>query len=75
MNFRDNSHAFSDTIFVRIAVGLIFFTEGILKYTESQTIAIQRVLPLAPPPFIPVRVYASLMPRLLRLMRHIPGLR
>jgi succinate-semialdehyde dehydrogenase / glutarate-semialdehyde dehydrogenase len=49
--------------------------EGILKYTESQTIAIQRVLPLAPPPFIPVRVYASLMPRLLRLMRHIPGLR
>jgi succinate-semialdehyde dehydrogenase/glutarate-semialdehyde dehydrogenase len=49
--------------------------EGILKYTESQTIAIQRLVPLAPPPFIPVRVYASLMPRLLRLMRHIPGLR
>lgn len=49
--------------------------EGILKYTESQTIAIQRWLPLAPPPFIPARVYASFMPRLLRLMRHIPGLR
>lgn len=49
--------------------------EGILKYTEPQTIAIQRGLPLAPPPFISRLVYASLMPRLLRLMRYIPGLR
>ncbi len=49
--------------------------EGILKYTEPQTIAIQRGLPLARPPFIPARAYASLMPRLLRLMRYIPGLR
>jgi putative oxidoreductase len=36
MNFRDNSHGFSDTIFVRIAVGLIFFTQGILKYTDPK---------------------------------------
>ena len=49
--------------------------EGILKYTEAQTVAIQRGLPLAPPPFLPERVYARFMPGLLRLLRHLPGLR
>jgi succinate-semialdehyde dehydrogenase/glutarate-semialdehyde dehydrogenase len=49
--------------------------EGILKYTEAQTVAIQRGLPLAPPRFIAERTYAALMPRLLRLMRWLPGLR
>ena len=49
--------------------------EGILKYTEAQTIAIQRGLPLAPPRFIPERLYSELMPQLLRVMRWVPGLR
>ncbi|HET7189211.1 MAG TPA: aldehyde dehydrogenase family protein, partial [Gemmatimonadaceae bacterium] len=49
--------------------------EGILKYTEAQTIAIQRGLPLAPPPFVSEQLYARFMPGLLRIMRRLPGLR
>jgi acyl-CoA reductase-like NAD-dependent aldehyde dehydrogenase len=49
--------------------------EGILKYTETQTIAEQRGMPLGPPPFIPEDAYSRMMPRLVGWMRHIPGLR
>ena len=49
--------------------------EGILKYTEAQTVAVQRWLPLAAPAFLPRRLYARLMPALLRLLRRLPGLR
>jgi succinate-semialdehyde dehydrogenase/glutarate-semialdehyde dehydrogenase len=49
--------------------------EGILKYTEAQTIAVQRLLPLAPLPFLREEVYSRWMPRLVGLMRRIPGLR
>jgi len=34
--FRENSNGFRGTIFIRIAVGLIFFTQGILKYTDAK---------------------------------------
>ena len=36
MSFRENSCGLSGTIFIRIAVGLIFFTQGILKYTDAK---------------------------------------
>jgi uncharacterized membrane protein YphA (DoxX/SURF4 family) len=36
MTFRENANSFSATIFIRIAVGLIFFTQGILKYTDAK---------------------------------------
>ena len=49
--------------------------EGILKYTESQTVAVQRGMPLAPPPGIPESSYVKAMTGLLRTLRHIPGLR
>jgi succinate-semialdehyde dehydrogenase/glutarate-semialdehyde dehydrogenase len=49
--------------------------DGILKYTEAQTIAVQRLLPLGPPPFLSERAYSAWIPRLVRLLRHIPGLR
>ena len=49
--------------------------EGILKYTESQTITIQRLLPLAPPWFLNESTYARWMPRLIALLRSVPGLR
>jgi acyl-CoA reductase-like NAD-dependent aldehyde dehydrogenase len=55
-------------------VGRRHGAEGILKYTEVQTIAIQRLMPLAPPAFLPERAYAQLMPRLARALRWIPGL-
>ncbi|HET9011468.1 MAG TPA: aldehyde dehydrogenase family protein, partial [Gemmatimonadaceae bacterium] len=56
-------------------VGRRHGAEGILKYTEAQTVAIQRGMPLAPPRFVAERTYAAMMPRLLRAMRWIPGLR
>lgn len=43
--------------------------EGILKFTESQTIAIQRLWPLAPLPGMDAGVYARWMTRLVRLVR------
>jgi hypothetical protein len=43
--------------------------EGIMKFTESQTVAIQRVLPVAPLPGMDVGVYARWMTKLLRLVR------
>jgi acyl-CoA reductase-like NAD-dependent aldehyde dehydrogenase len=49
--------------------------EGILKYTEAQTVAVQRGLPIAPPPFVSAEQYERTMTRLVRLMRHVPGLR
>ncbi|NUR78522.1 MAG: aldehyde dehydrogenase family protein, partial [Thermoleophilia bacterium] len=49
--------------------------EGVLKYTEAQTIATQRFMPLAPPPFLPEPMYEKLMSRVVRLLGRIPGLR
>ena len=46
---------------------------GITKYTDSQTIAVQRLLPLAPPRFLSAAQYASVMNRALRMLRRLPG--
>lgn len=48
--------------------------EGILKFTETQTIAMQRVVPLAPAFGMDRAGYARLMTRLLLLMRYLPFL-
>jgi succinate-semialdehyde dehydrogenase/glutarate-semialdehyde dehydrogenase len=48
---------------------------GIQKYTEPQTIARQRGLPLGPPGRMSYRRWAGIIARLLRLQRHTPGLR
>jgi succinate-semialdehyde dehydrogenase / glutarate-semialdehyde dehydrogenase len=49
--------------------------EGILKYTEVQTVSVQHVVPIAPPRGMRPERYARLMTRVLRLMRNVPGLR
>lgn len=49
--------------------------EGILKYTEAQTIAIQRGLPLAAPAGMPDEVFSRTMSTTLKALRRIPGLR
>jgi acyl-CoA reductase-like NAD-dependent aldehyde dehydrogenase len=49
--------------------------EGILKYTEAQTIAVQRGMALAPPRVMTEERFAGLVTRFLRAMRHLPGLR
>jgi succinate-semialdehyde dehydrogenase/glutarate-semialdehyde dehydrogenase len=48
---------------------------GITKYTEQQTIAIQRLLPIAPPPMVGQRLWGKLMTVSLRLLRRLPGVR
>ena len=49
--------------------------EGILKYTESQTVAEQRMAPLAAPPGVPEHLSVRGMTAALRAMKRIPGLR
>lgn len=49
--------------------------EGILKYTEAQNVAVQRLWPIGPLPGMGGEVYARIMTRLLALVRRIPGLR
>jgi succinate-semialdehyde dehydrogenase/glutarate-semialdehyde dehydrogenase len=48
---------------------------GITKYTEPQTVAVQRVMPIAPPPLVGQRLYAKGMTLGLRLLRRVPGVR
>lgn len=49
--------------------------QGILKYTEAQTVAVQRGLALAAPPGVSEFTYERVMTLLLRWLRRIPGLR
>jgi succinate-semialdehyde dehydrogenase/glutarate-semialdehyde dehydrogenase len=48
---------------------------GILKYTEPQTIAIERVLPVGVPPRLSAQRYARLMTTGLRVLRRLPGVK
>ena len=48
---------------------------GITKYTEQQTVAIQRGMPIAPPPGMPHPLWAKAMTASLRLLRRTPGIR
>ncbi len=49
--------------------------DGILKYTQSQTIAVQRGLPIGPPPGIPVDRYAAMMTTTLKALKRLPFLK
>jgi succinate-semialdehyde dehydrogenase/glutarate-semialdehyde dehydrogenase len=49
--------------------------EGILKYTEAQTVATQSLMLIGPNRFLPPERYARTMTVLLKLMKAIPGLR
>jgi succinate-semialdehyde dehydrogenase/glutarate-semialdehyde dehydrogenase len=49
--------------------------EGILKYTEAQTVATQSLMLIGPNRFLPPKRYARTMTVLLKLMKAIPGLR
>ena len=46
--------------------------EGIVKYTEPQTVATQRVLPIAPPAGVSGERYAALLTGALRVLRRTP---
>jgi len=49
--------------------------EGIRKYTEAQTVAQQRLVPIAPLPGMAVDRWTRLMTTGLRILKHVPGLR
>jgi succinate-semialdehyde dehydrogenase / glutarate-semialdehyde dehydrogenase len=49
--------------------------EGIRKYTEAQTVAVQRLLPIAPTRLLPAPLWTRLISVGLRLLRRIPGFR
>ena len=46
--------------------------EGILKYTEEQTVAVQRLMPLAAPFSLPQWLWARFLTGALRLLRRVP---
>lgn len=49
--------------------------EGLLKYTESQTIAVQRGQGMGPPDGVPFWLYEKAMSATLKLFDKVPGLR
>jgi succinate-semialdehyde dehydrogenase/glutarate-semialdehyde dehydrogenase len=46
---------------------------GILKYTNAQTISLQRLMPIAPPGAMPPAVYARAMTAAMRALQWLPG--
>jgi succinate-semialdehyde dehydrogenase/glutarate-semialdehyde dehydrogenase len=48
---------------------------GITKYTEAQTVAVQKLLPIAPPRGVPQGLWGKAMTLSLRLLRRLPGVR
>ncbi|KAA0235365.1 MAG: putative succinate-semialdehyde dehydrogenase [NADP(+)] 2 [Acidimicrobiales bacterium] len=49
--------------------------EGIRKYTEPQTVSVQRLMPIAAPDGLGERRYASVMTKALGVLRRLPGVR
>ena len=56
-------------------VGRRHGAEGILKYTEAQTVAVQRGLPVGPLPGLPLDRYAKVMTAGLKALRRAPFIR
>jgi succinate-semialdehyde dehydrogenase/glutarate-semialdehyde dehydrogenase len=46
---------------------------GIRKYTEEQTISVQRVMPIAPPPLVGQRLWTKAITLGLKTLRRLPG--
>ena len=46
---------------------------GIQKYTEPQTVSVQRGLPIAPPPRVPQKLWTKTITLGLRALRRLPG--
>jgi succinate-semialdehyde dehydrogenase/glutarate-semialdehyde dehydrogenase len=49
--------------------------QGIEKYTEAQTIAVERLLAIDTPPFLNNGQYAAVMSTAIKLMRYVPGIK
>ncbi len=49
--------------------------EGIMKYTEPQTVAVQKHLGMTNPPGVPHWLYVKLMNKMMKFQRRVPGMR
>jgi succinate-semialdehyde dehydrogenase/glutarate-semialdehyde dehydrogenase len=49
--------------------------EGLLKYTEAQTVAVQRLAPIGPPPGMSTETYARFMTAATKVLRRLPFVR
>ena len=56
-------------------VGRRHGAHGIQKYTESQTVAVQRLLPVAPPPGFGAERYAKVATAAVKILSRLPGLK
>ena len=54
-------------------VGRRHGAEGLLKYTEPQTVATTRILNLGGPRGLPPKVWAKIMPPFVKALQYIPG--
>jgi succinate-semialdehyde dehydrogenase / glutarate-semialdehyde dehydrogenase len=61
--------------FKQSGVGRRHGEEGLLKYTETQTVAVQRLLPIAGPPWVTQASYAAALVFVLRLLKRTPGVK
>ncbi len=48
---------------------------GMVKYTQTQTVSVQRVLSIGTPPFLDHGRYAAVMTAAVRLLKHVPGIK
>jgi succinate-semialdehyde dehydrogenase/glutarate-semialdehyde dehydrogenase len=48
---------------------------GLLKYTESQTVAAEHILNIGTPPFLSNGQYAAVMTQAVRLLKYVPGIK
>ena len=48
---------------------------GLLKFTETQTVAAQHVLAIDTPPFLDHQQYTAVMTQAIRLLKHVPGIK
>src|SRR3954467_3645097 len=48
---------------------------GITKYTEAQTVAVQKLAPIAPPPGVPYPLWTRIMSLSLRALKRVRGIR
>ena len=49
--------------------------QGIVKFTEAQTVAVQRLLPIDTPPLLTHAQYAALLSGAIRVLKHVPGIK
>ena len=56
-------------------VGRRHGAQGLLKYTEPQTVAIQRIVPLSAPPYLSQDQFVSVVVLALRVLRYLPGIK